>query len=172
VVVSLSALPSEQEASSTPAVSSMNTCLATHTGSDLEVPRFGGRLPPLVVATVGEAHGRRGQLGGVGIVEAGELHRNVFAADFRDVAAFERTHTAVFAEQVLPLFAAEAVVAQCIGARQETEGVGFDERTPVADLGAEAAITFAGALRQVDVGFEANCTAVTAAVIGLFHLRL
>lgn len=74
----------------------------------LQVPRLRGRLPPLVVAAIGEVHRRLGQILRIHVIEAGELHRDVVAADFLDVPGLERTNAAVFAEQVRALLAAEA----------------------------------------------------------------
>src|SRR5262245_9394901 len=87
----------------------------------LEVARLRRRLPPLVVAAVGVVHRRLDQLSGIDAVQATQLHRDIGPADLRDVAALERAHTTMFAEQVFGLLARETVVAQRIRTRHQPE---------------------------------------------------
>src|SRR5689334_16946149 len=131
--------------------------------------RLRGRLPPLVVAPVRIPDRRFGELRGIDAVEAIQLHGDVGTADLRHVAALEATHSAVLAEQVLTLPAREAIVAERVRAGQQPECVGLDDGAPVARLRADAAIALAGALREIDVGFEAHRAAVATALVGFQH---
>src|SRR4030095_8689010 len=110
--------------------------------------------------------------GGINAIEAGKLDRDIVATDFLDVPGLEGTHTAVLAEQVCALATAEAVITERLLAGQQAKLMRLDHRAPVARLGANRAIALARALREVDVGFEADGAAVTAAVVCPFHADL
>ena len=51
-----------------------------------EVPRFGRRLPPIVIAAVDVAHGHFRKLLWIDVVEGREVDGVISAADFLDVA--------------------------------------------------------------------------------------
>src|SRR5688572_5580600 len=104
------------------------------------MPGLARRFPPLVVTAIRIFHGRGGQFGGIDPIEAGDLDRDIVPADFLEVSFLERTHTAVFAEKMRALPAAEAVITEIILAGQQAKRVGLDDRSPVARLGADRAI--------------------------------
>src|SRR5438445_7647572 len=133
------------------------------------MPRFGGCVPPVVVASVAVVHRRIDQLGGVDIVQTCQAHRHVGAADLLDVSAPEWAYAAVAAEQMMRAIRTEAVIAECILTCEQAERIGFGDRRPVAGLGADRAIAFARALRQVDIGLELHRATMTAALIRFFH---
>src|SRR5262249_44820070 len=98
-----------------------------------------------------------------------DVDRDEVAADFRNMAAAERTQAAMLAEQVVALPGAELVVRQCVVPRQQTKRVGLDERSPVARLPADRAVAFAGAGGEIDIRLETNGAAVAASCVGLQH---
>src|SRR4249919_234993 len=133
----------------------------------LQMPRFGRRFHPVVVAAVAILDWAGEQFFRGGIVEAGHLHGDVRAAGFGDVAAAEGTYATGPAEQPVRAVGAELVVRQrgLVGKQAERLGLGHDG--PVARLGADRAIALAGALAEIEVGFEADGAAMATSVVGL-----
>ena len=66
--------------------------------SILEMPCLDRLGSPVVVSTIGKSYRCRNELGRIDIFESRQLHGNVVASDFFDVAASERAHAAVSAE--------------------------------------------------------------------------
>jgi hypothetical protein len=65
--------------------------------------------------------------------------------------------------------AAKLVFSQIICTSGYPEGIFVNKCLPKACFSAKRAITFARALVEIDVGLEADCAAMTASVIRLFH---
>src|ERR1700733_12094573 len=133
------------------------------------MPRLLRRTPPVIVFAVAVAHRRRDELFRRHVIERCQLNRDEVAADFRDVAARERTHAAMFAEQVMHAAAAELIVTDIMQAGSEPKGLGLDHDAPLAGLAAHRAIAFAGAFFEIDIGLVTDGAAMAAAVIGLQH---
>src|SRR5688572_24722726 len=135
-----------------------------------EVPRLGRRCVPLVVLAVLILERRGRKLSRRRVIEAGEVDP-VELAQLFGLAMAERLDAAAAAEHVADDAAAELVLRHGVGALQQPEGVGLDDRLPEPALGADRAVALAGALREVDVAGEADGAAMAAAVIGLVHGR-
>jgi hypothetical protein len=123
------------------------------------------------VQAVHIAHRRRGELGGIEIVETGEVDRDEVAADLLDVTPAERRHRAIAMRPRDELGDWKAVAGHLL-ARQQAERVRFHRDAPPAQLPAIGAVALAGALGEVDVGLVADFLAVAAAVIRLLHAGL
>lgn len=66
----------------------------------------------------------------------------------------------------------DAIVAEGIFGREETEGGWFEHCSPPPEFGAESAIAFRGSLFfEIDVCFVLDCTAMTAALVCFPHSR-
>ena len=63
------------------------------------MPHFGGRLLPLIVATVEVANRRVDRFCDIEVIERGQIDRDVVPADFFDVAAPEGTEAAPSVEE-------------------------------------------------------------------------
>jgi hypothetical protein len=136
-----------------------------------QIVRVLRRLEPVVVTAVHVPDRQRVELLGRNVVEAGDAHRNIVAADLLDVAVAEHRHAAGPAKAVVILLGVELVVAELAFARQQAEIRRLDHHAPVALLGTDRAIAPARASLEVDVRLEADPAAVAAAVIGLLHRR-
>ena len=79
------------------------------------MPRFGGRLPPIVVAAVHVAHGRFRELFGIDVVERREADRVIVPADLLDMAVAEGSDAAGLTEPVMPLLGAELIIGEATG---------------------------------------------------------
>src|SRR5579883_2492712 len=132
---------------------------------------FGGRVPPRVVAAVAVADGGCDELFGRGIVERSQVDRHVVAAELFQVAAPERTHTAMTAEKVVMAVRAELVVAEIALPAEQAKVGGLDGDAPATRLCADRTIAAARAGRQVQIGLVTHGAAVTASGVGLFHGR-
>ena len=64
---------------------------------------------------------------------------------------------------------AHIVILKVIPGRKKLEFFGIDFDAPVAKFATNAAVAFAGALREVDGRFVFNSPADTAAVVGFGH---
>jgi len=80
-----------------------------------------------------------------------------------------RPHPALPAKQMLLGFRMKPVVGQRVLPRQQPERRWRHQGSPATDLQAIRTVTTQSALRQVDVGFEADGAAMAAALIGFFH---
>src|SRR5262245_30365280 len=112
--------------------------------------RFGRLGPPGIVAPVRESDRRADELGRRHVVQRAELDRDEGATDLLDIAATERAHAAVLAEQVMPAFRGELIVAQRLLAGEKPESIGLDEGAPIACFRADRAIALAGARREIN----------------------
>src|SRR5688572_28603890 len=128
-----------------------------------EVARFLRRFLEIVVPPVDPSHGRGDEVGGVDVVEAGEVDRVEL------VVTRERPQAAVLAEAVTDGFRAEPVFRQIGFAGDQAETIALDRREPVPPLGADRAVALHRAFRQVHVGLETHGAAVAASPIGLLH---
>lgn len=145
-------------------------CWASPSGAGRsKVASLFGLVPPAIVSAVRVPDWRSEEFFWRCVVERSELDRDVVTADLLYVAATERTHAAVAAEKMVPAPGAELVVAEGLFARKKAEGFRFDDDRPVPALGADRAVALAGAGAQVDIGFEANGTAVATACVCLHH---
>src|SRR5262245_14570087 len=133
--------------------------------------RFGRLVPPGIVASVRIFDRRADEFGRRHVVQRVELDRYEGATDLFDIAATERAHATVLAEQVVPAFRGELIVAQCLLAGEKPESVGLDEDAPTACLRADRAIALARARREINVRFIAHGPAVAATPVGLQHDR-
>src|SRR5947209_7777671 len=97
-----------------------------------EMPRFGRLVPPRIIASVRVSDRRGDELGRRRIVQRADLDGDEGAADLLDIAAAERAHAAVLAEQVVPALGGELVIAQRVLAGEQPERVGLDEGAPIA----------------------------------------
>src|SRR3954470_19938016 len=132
------------------------------------MPGLPGLVEPIVVAPVHVAHGSREQLRGRQIVEGRERDGDVVAADLLDMAVRVHPHTAVLAKDggvVAPR--TEAIFTGALLAGEQAERAGLDPHRPAPHFPAVAAVALAGPLREVEIRFEAEFSAVTAPVIGL-----
>src|SRR6185503_3190693 len=134
-----------------------------------QVPRLRRCLEPVVVATVHIAHGGGGKLGGIEIVEAGEVDGIVGAADRLDIAIAEGSEAAGGAEAVMRAHGAKLVVGEVGFAGDQPEGLGLDDGAPVSPLGADRAVALPGAGGEVKVDLEPHLAAVAASVKSLHH---
>jgi hypothetical protein len=65
------------------------------------MPRLGGRRLPVVLATVGVVHRCIDQCRWLDVIEASQAHTVELPAEHIQIAASERTHAAMPAEQVV-----------------------------------------------------------------------
>ena len=70
----------------------------------------------------------------------------------------------------MSLHAAELIISQVGLACEQPKVLGLDEDAPIPPLAADRAVAPRTPGAEVDIGLEADATAVTAAVIGLFHV--
>lgn len=105
------------------------------------------------------------------VIETGKIHP-IEGACVIHLAAAEWLDAAMSAEEMCDDLVAEAVFGQLLTSRHDSQIVAADDRLPEAALGASRTIAFACALIEVDIGFETDGTAVTAAVISLAHRPL
>src|SRR6185437_15184536 len=128
-----------------------------------------GRVEPIVVAAIHVADGERGELGGAEVVERGQRHRDIVAADLLDMPPRKRTDSAGPAEQVMALLRAELVVAEIVLAREHAQILRLAADRPVALLGADRAVALARPGLEIEVSLEPHRAAMAAAVVGLLH---
>src|SRR5882672_8102654 len=133
------------------------------------MPRLGRRIPPVVVTAIHVFDRRLGELRRVEIVETGEVHRIIGAADLLDVAVTERRDAAGLAEPVMAALGAELIVGQRAFAREQAKRLRLDDGAPVAPLGADRAVALARAGAQVEVGLVADFAAMAASLVGPGH---
>src|SRR5258708_38114123 len=91
---------------------------------------------------------RLGELRRIEIVETGEVHRIISAADLLDVAVTERRDAAGLAEPVMAAFGAELIVGQLAFAREQAKRLRLADGAPLAPLGADRAVALARAGAQ------------------------
>jgi hypothetical protein len=72
--------------------------------------------------------------------------------------------------QMVASHSAELVVGQVALADEQVKGVGLDDGTPPAGLGAERAIALGRTLTQIDVRLVADCSAVATSLVCPLHL--
>src|SRR3982074_2011268 len=115
------------------------------------MPRLRRRIPPVVVTAIHVFDRRLAELRRVEIVETGEVHRIIGAADLLDVAVTERRDAAGLAEPVMAALGAELIVGQLAFAREQSKRLRLDDGAPVAPLSADRAVALARAGAQVEV---------------------
>ena len=134
------------------------------------MPGLGGHVEPVVVAPIHVLHGSCCELGRRQIVERRERDGYVVAADLRDVAVRVDPDAAVVAEDMMVIASlAEAIFTGVLLAGKETERVGLDPHRPGTHFPTIATVALAGALREVEIGFESEFSAMTASVIGFLR---
>src|SRR5258707_13468013 len=101
---------------------------------------LGRRIPPVVVTAIHVFSRRLGELRRIEIVETGEVHRIISAADLLDVAVTERRDAAGLAEPVMAALGAELIVGQLAFAREQAKRLRLNDGAPVAPLGAARAV--------------------------------
>jgi hypothetical protein len=74
------------------------------------------------------------------------------------------------AEQMMAALRPELIVAERFLSREEAKGFRLNDCRPIPTLGADRAVALPCAGTQVNVGFEAHCTAVTTSLKGLHHV--
>src|SRR5258707_3661480 len=133
------------------------------------MPRLGRRIPPVVVTAIHVLDWRLREFRRVEIVETGEVHRIIGAADLLDVAMTERRDAAGLAEPVMAVVGTELIVGQLAFAREQSKRLRLDDGAPVAPLGADRAVALARAGVQVEVGLVADFAAMAASLVGPGH---
>jgi len=121
------------------------------------------------VPTVFVSDGRLGKLLLHRVVQASDVDGVELAAKLFYVSAAESFHAAAATEEVVYGAGARLLIHQNVLSLQQPERFGFDEGFPEPRLGADRAVTLAGALGQVELAFEADRATMGTAVIGLFH---
>src|SRR5258708_34279383 len=133
------------------------------------MPRLRRRVPPIVLAAIHVFDRRLGELRRIEIVETGEVHRIIGAADLLDIAVTERRDAAGLAEPVMAALAAELIVGQLALAREQAKRLRLDDGAPVAPLGTDRAVALARAGAEVEVGLVADFAAMAASLVGPGH---
>jgi hypothetical protein len=103
------------------------------------------------------------------VVEAGDIDSVELTAELIQVAASEWFNTASAAKEVLYRFAAEKIFGQGFFALQKPKCLAAGNGFPESVFRTKRAIALARTVGQVEIAFEADSAAVTAAVVGLFH---
>src|SRR5690348_4969828 len=128
--------------------------------------------PPAVIPAVEILHRRLHKLGGIEIVKAGKIDRDIGAAHCLDVTVAICRHPAIGAEAMMPGEGSELIVADACFLAQQAEILWLDVRAPVAELPADRAIALSRPGLNVDIGLVADPAAMAASVIGLLHVLL
>lgn len=123
---------------------------------------------PIIVSAVQISDGRIHQFFRRHIVQACQIYC-IELAPARRAADAERADTAVLAKQVLVRLGQKLIFGELRFARQQSKRGRLHDGRPKSDLRADGAIAPDGALAQVDVRFEPDDAAMTAAMICL-HL--
>src|SRR5260221_3041684 len=133
----------------------------------LEIDRLGRRFPTVVIAAVliGDRDGD--QFLGRHVIEARDRDRNEITTQDVEVAIAEAADSAMPAEAMVPYLRAELILGDRLLAGDDAECVGLGPHAPAARLGAVGAVAAAGAGGEVDLAFEAQRAAVTAAGVRL-----
>jgi len=134
-----------------------------------KVPGLGRRRPPIVVAPVDVLDGRADQFSDFHIIKTIDIDGIGLAAQLRRVRPAEGMDAAMPAEQMVDSLGAELVIGEFSFARNQPEVFRLDEGEPVPLLGAYGTVAFKRACAQIDLRLIADCAAVTAADICLFH---
>jgi hypothetical protein len=113
--------------------------------------------------------GRFGKFRRIEIVETGEVHRIIGAADLLDVTVTEGRDAARPAEPVMAAHGAELIVGQFVFAREQAKRLQLDDGAPIASLGTDRAVALARAGAQVEVGLVADFAAMAASLVGPGH---
>jgi hypothetical protein len=145
------------------------TAATASNGTHLQMPRFIRLALPRIVATIEVTHRSGNQFLRRHIVERRHCNADESATHLRNVATTERLHTAGLAEKVFNAVAVELILREVVLALQQSELLGLHGRPPIAGLEADRTIAFASPLAEIEIDFETNCAAMTAAVIRLVH---
>jgi len=126
------------------------------------------RALPSVVFPVDVSDGQFCELLVGDVIEARDVD-SVHLADRRFVSDAECPYAAVLAEIVEVLPGIEQILGQFRFTRQQAEAFGSRNCGPEACPPADGAVAAISALRQIQVGFECDGAAMTAAMIGFQH---
>src|SRR5262249_1337833 len=128
----------------------------------------GSRLPVVVLAV--DVSDRSGcKLFRRDVFQASQVD-SIDLTDAGEIAYAKRAHPAMFAEIVLVAHGVEQVLGQLRLAREQAKRPRLYDRRPEAVSGADRTVAPKGPGAEVDVGFEAHCSAVTTALVGLQHV--
>ena len=95
----------------------------------------------------------------------------VHLSDRRFRSHAKATDAAAVAEEVQVLAGVEPVLRQLRLARQKAKVLGRCDRGPKSGSAADGAVAAIGALREIDVSLELNCSAMATAGVGLEHVE-
>ncbi|HEU4486688.1 MAG TPA: hypothetical protein VFR96_14470 [Povalibacter sp.] len=121
----------------------------------LQVPRFRGRRPEIVVSAIEICDWQRREFGVLDTVQAAHDHdMHPFALRVR--ALRERLDAAAAAEQMLDAMLIELIPAERVFTLQQSESAGRYCREPRPSLAADRAVASEGPLAQVEIGLVAH----------------
>lgn len=138
----------------------------------LQVARLVGLTLPSIVQAIGHSHWCCQKFFWREVIERGDVNHYELATQHRHVACIMGGNSAPQAE-VMPLLATASragIASQRIRAGQEPELIrGYWSSFPHPLLPAEGAVALASALREINVCFEGDCSAVAASLICLIQ---
>src|SRR5687768_3410770 len=129
--------------------------------------RFGGRIVPVVVTPIGIPDRRGNELRGLDVVKAREENANEVAAHVVRISGLVGIHGARRAEVLERCLGMLVIAPELVRPSQQAKSRRLNEGLPGACLRAEGAIAPPRSLREIEIRFESDRSAMTAALIRL-----